>query len=69
MHRIREGFGSLVEAGAVIPGGHLEIIVMSLVPAEISITSHVCQMLMFVEIIEIVQMPRRIGMHMVSVYL
>lgn len=66
MHGIREGFGRLNEA--VIPAGHLEIIVISIVPAEISITSDVCQMLMFVEI-EIVQMSHSIAMHMVSMYL
>lgn len=63
MHRIRELFGSLVEAGAVIPAGHLEIIVMSLVHVEMNTTSYVCQTFVFVEIIEIiVQMPRSLGM-------
>lgn len=58
MHRIREVFGRLVEAGTVIPAGHLQIIVVSLVHEEINTTSYVCQTFVFVEIIEIiVQMP------------
>lgn len=56
-------FGRLVEAGAVIPAGHLEINVMSLVHVVINTTSYVCQMFVFVEIIEItVQLPQSLGM-------
>lgn len=53
----------LVEAGAAIPVGHLEIIVMSLMHVEINTTLYVCQTFLFVEITEIiVQMPQSLGM-------
>lgn len=60
---IGEVFGRLVEAEAVIPSGHLEIIVVTLAHVEINTTSQVCQALVFVEFMAIiVQMSRNLDM-------